>query len=97
MTADNVRITDPDALIDEAAGLASDGVGPETSAALADIAGRDRRLVEAARDQAAVKVREGVDDWEATAALQLLNRVLADLPRHDPLDWQVRWKHHRKP
>ena len=97
MTADNVRITDPDALIDQAAGLASDGVDAETSAALADMAGRDRRLVEAARDRAAVKVRERVDDWEATAALSLLNRVLADLPRTDPFDWQVRWKQHRKP
>ena len=95
--SETVRITDSDALIDRAAGLAADGINGDTSSTLAEIAGRDRILVERARDQAAERVRERVDDWDATGALSLLNRVLADLPRSDPLDWQVRWKQHRKP
>ena len=95
--SDTLKVTDPDVLIDRAASLAADGTGAETSAALAQLAGNDRLLVETARDRSASRVRVRVDDWEATAALQLLNRVLADLPRTDPLDWQVRWKQHRKP
>ncbi|HEX4864991.1 MAG TPA: hypothetical protein VFV02_13035 [Acidimicrobiales bacterium] len=95
--SDTLKVKDPDALVERAATLATDGAGPEASASLAGLAGNDRLLVEAARDRAAARVRVHVDDWEATAALQLLNRVLADLPRTDPLDWQVRWKQHRKP
>jgi hypothetical protein len=97
MTTENLRITDPDALVDRAASLAADGADAENTATLAELAGRDRRLVEGARDRAANKVRDRVDDFEATGALKLLNRVLADLPPNDPLDWQVRWKQHRKP
>lgn len=96
-TTETTNVTDLDALVDRAAALAADGVNADTSSALAEIAGRDRRLVEAARDLAAERVRDRVDDWDATAALSLLNRVLADLPRNDPLDWQVRWRQHRKP
>jgi hypothetical protein len=97
MTTENLRVTEPDALIDRAAALAAEGTDRESSAALAELAGRNRQVVEAARDLAATRIRERVDDWEATAALRLLNRVLADLPRKDPLDWQVRWRQHRKP
>lgn len=95
--SETAKVTNPDDLIDRAAVLATDGVGASSSASLAGLAGKDRQLVEAARDRAAARVRTRVDDWEATAALQLLNRVLADLPRTDPFDWQVRWKQHRKP
>ena len=46
----------------------------------------------------AARVRAAVDDWDATAALTLLNRTLSLLPRHDPLDWRVRWtQRFRKP
>lgn len=89
--------SDPDQLIEHAAALAVEGVGDETSARLAELGGRDRVVVERARDRAAARIRARVDDWEATASLSLLNRVLADLPRSDPFDWQVRWKQHRKP
>lgn len=54
-------------------------------------AGGDRRAVEAARDAMAVRLHEAVDDFEATAVLQLLNRALGEMPRQDPLDWRVRW------
>lgn len=61
-------------------------------------AGGDRRAVEAARDRVAARLRARVDDFEATATLQLLNRVLSALPIHDPLDWRVRWtQRFRKP
>jgi hypothetical protein len=96
-TTENTRITEPDALIDRAATLAADGTDADSSAEIAELAGRNRLLIEAARDRAAVRIRDMVDDWSATAALRVLNRALADLPRKDPLDWQVRWKQHRKP
>lgn len=97
MTTENLRVTEPEALIDRAAELAPDGSGSDASATLAELSGRNRILLEGARDRAAERVRERVDDWNATAALRLLNRALADLPRKDPLDWQVRWKQRRKP
>lgn len=62
-----------------------------------EAAGGDRSVVETARDRVATKVRQRVDDFESTAALRLLNRVLSEMPRHDPLDWQVRWEQRRKP
>jgi hypothetical protein len=96
-TTNNERVTEPDALIDRAAAIAGQGTDGEAAATLANLAGGNRVVVEAARDRAASRVRERVDDWDATAALRLLNRLLADLPRKDPLDWQVRWKQHRKP
>ena len=92
-----IQITDPDALIERAASIAGDGLSADASSSLAELAGRNRHLVEAARDRAALRIRARVDDWEATAALRLLNRTLADLPRTDPLDWQIRWKQRRKP
>jgi hypothetical protein len=27
----------------------------------------------------------------------VLNRALSQIPRVDPMDWRVRWSHHRKP
>lgn len=75
-----------------AAELSRDGV-PAADAAgeVLATAGGDRRMVEAARDRVASRVHARVDDFEATATLQLLNRVLSRLPIHDPLDWRVRW------
>ena len=59
--------------------------------------GADRPALEAARDQVAPRLHTHIDDFEATATLTLLNRVLARLPRTDPLDWRERWGRHRKP
>jgi hypothetical protein len=93
----NLGITAPDNLIEGAASLAKDGIDEDSSRQLAELAGHDRRSLESARDQAAAQVRARVDDWEATAALRLLNRAIADLPPTDPFDWQIRWKQRRKP
>lgn len=75
--------------------------GVSADEAVADIlaaAGGDRRMVEAARDSVAARVHLHSDDFDATAALQMLNRVLSRLPIHDPLDWRVRWtQRFRKP
>lgn len=81
-----------DDVITRAAKLAGDGVSAETAGGeLLEAAGGDRRVIETARDRVAARVRQRVDDFEATATLTLLNRALAGLPIHDPLDWKVRW------
>lgn len=64
---------------------------PDAEQTLLTESGGDRALIEAARDKLAIYLHTNVDDFEATAALQLLNRALATLPRQDPLDWRVRW------
>ena len=85
-------VTTLDDVVARAGQLARDAVPADDAAAdvLAAAAG-DRRTVEAARDLVAARVHAKVDDFEATATLQLLNRVLSRLPIHDPLDWRVRW------
>lgn len=81
-----------DEVIARATRLARDGVGADAAGRdLLEAAGGDRKVVEAARDGVAGKVRRKVDDFGATATLTLLNRALAGLPIHDPLDWKVRW------
>jgi hypothetical protein len=87
-----MAVSPVDDVISRASDLSRDGVAagdpaPEVLAA----AGGDRRMVEAARDRMASRVHARVDDFEATATLQMLNRVLSRLPIHDPLDWRVRW------
>jgi hypothetical protein len=80
-------------VIARASELARDGEPDAAKAAdelLAAAAG-DRRAIEVARDQMAARIRARVDDFEATAVLQLLNRSLSLLPIDDPLDWKVRW------
>jgi tRNA C32,U32 (ribose-2'-O)-methylase TrmJ len=81
----------PEAIATEATELARSGPSDSAAEALAAAAGGDRQAIEAARDQVASHLHNAVDDWEATAALTLLNRTLAGMPRHDPLDWRVRW------
>jgi hypothetical protein len=81
----------PEAIASEALELARSGATDSAAEALAAAAGGDRQTVEAARDQMASHLHNAVDDWAATAALTLLNRTLAAMPRHDPLDWRVRW------
>ena len=81
----------PEAIAAQAAELArSDSPGAATEA-LVTAAGGARQTIEAARDRVAAHLHTAVDDWDATAALTLLNRTLAGMPRHDPLDWRVRW------
>lgn len=80
-----------DAVAARAAELVRDGSGADVPAELLAAAGGDRRQVEAARDLVAARVRSRVDDFEATASLQLLNRALSRTPIDDPLDWKVRW------
>lgn len=84
----------PDTLAGDIIGVAKAG---GTTDEVADAAGGDRAVLEAARDTVAAQVRRRVDDFEATAALRTLNRALAELPPTDPFDWQVRWEHRRKP
>ena len=96
MAAPMTTVT-PEAIGSKARELAGSGADGAPEAVIAD-AGGDRALLEAARDQMAARVRAAVDDFGATAALTLLNRALSDLPRHDPLDWRVRWtQRFRKP
>jgi len=84
--------TTVDDVIARATELAGEGqAGPGRAESVLVAAGGDRRQVEVARDRVAAQVRAKVDDFEATATLQLLNRVLAELPIHDPLDWRIRW------
>lgn len=73
---------------------ASAGGSPDS---IVEAAGGDRQVLEAARDRVAARVRRQVDDFEATAALRLLNRALSETPPTDPFDWQVRWERRRKP
>ncbi len=76
---------------------AGDANGSGASDSLVSAAGGDRQLLEAARDKVAARLHGRADDWDATAALTMLNRALSRMPRTDPLDWRVRWAHHRKP
>lgn len=78
--------------------LAASGISDHSVEALLAAAGGDRQALERARNQVASRLRAVSDDWEATAALTLLNRALASMPRPDPLDWRVRWSQRfRKP
>ena len=78
-------------LITRARQLGLPGSSPDALAHLVADARGDRELLEAARDELARHLHTHGDDFEGTAALQLLNRALAALPRHDPMDWRVRW------
>ncbi|HWE55612.1 MAG TPA: hypothetical protein VG435_08865 [Acidimicrobiales bacterium] len=81
-----------DDVVAQAAELASAGVSADQAAeALMRTAGDHREAVVGARDRLAARVHAQVDDFEATATLQLLNRVLGRVPIIDPLDWRVRW------
>lgn len=96
MAAPMTTVT-PEGVASKARELASSDADGAVDALIGD-AGDDRALLEAARDQVAARIRAAVDDFEATAALTLLNRALSELPRHDPLDWRVRWtRRFRKP
>jgi hypothetical protein len=89
-------VISPEDLASRATQVAA-GRDPDARTVIVEAAGGDRALIEAARDRLASHLHTHADDWDATAGLTLLNRVLSSLPRHDPLDWRVRWAHHRKP
>ncbi|MGH9094457.1 MAG: hypothetical protein ACRDXE_04790 [Acidimicrobiales bacterium] len=61
------------------------------------LVGRDRAVLEAARDHVAARLHHHTGDWAATRALTLLNRALSAYGWTDPFDWKVRWAHGRKP
>ena len=85
------RASGPDALVARAFELGRGGVTPAAVQDLMAAAGERRQDLEVARDRVAALVHARVDDYEATAALQLLNRTMSQTPIHDPLDWKVRW------
>lgn len=87
-------VPDSDAPAGDPAEVARSGGSVED---IIDAAGRDRAVLEAARNRVAAQVRRRVDDFDATAALGALNRALSELPPTDPFDWQVRWERRRKP
>lgn len=80
-----------DALVSKAYELTASGATPAGWQELLSASGESRSDLEAARDLVAARVHARVDDFEATAALQLLNRAVSRAPIHDPLDWKVRW------
>jgi hypothetical protein len=86
-----------DAIIQHAGALASNGDLNAAVDQLVAMAGPDRAAIESARDRVAAQLHRNVEDFQATAALTVLNRALARIPRNDPLDWRVRWSKHRKP
>ena len=89
-----MSVSAPEALTQQVLEAAASGGSADD---VIEAAGGDRGVVEAARDRVAAMVRRSVDDFESTASLRVLNRALSEMPRHDPLDWQVRWERHRKP
>jgi hypothetical protein len=88
----HVTIVSQDPIIAQAAELTREYVpAPEAATALLAAAGGRRAAVVAARNEVAAHLHGQVDDFEATAILQILNRALSQIPIHDPLDWRVRW------
>lgn len=59
---------------------------------LLELAGRDRAAVESVRDRYARLLHGNSDDWDATAALNVLNPALAALGWDDRYDWKRRRK-----
>jgi hypothetical protein len=92
--------TTSDVIYTKAAMLAQDTQGADQNGAvqaLISAAGDDRAALEEARRRYAIRLHGRSDDWEATAALNLLNRALAIVGTQDPFDWRERWARHRKP
>lgn len=57
------------------------------------VAAGDRGALEQVRSQLTQRINQRSDDYEATAALTLVNKALATVGRVDPYSW----KHRRKP
>jgi hypothetical protein len=86
-----------DDIVRQAAELAGGGDPVAAADALIASVGADRQALGSARDQVARHLHHQIDDFQATAALTVLNRALSRVPIVDPLDWRVRWAKHRKP
>lgn len=84
----------PDPVADRALALAASSGGAATATAVAELAGAaDRPSLERAQQDLVRRIRQRSDDYEATEALGLVNRALAELGWEDPYSW----KHRRKP
>ena len=83
--------TRADDVLTRASEMARDLAAGDAAESLMAAAGGDRNAIVAARDNVAAHIHRNVDDFEATATLQLLNRALSRIPINDPLDWKVRW------
>jgi hypothetical protein len=95
-----VTATTADLIWKKAAELARPGNGSDPEAAVKELieaAGHDRSALEEAQRHYAIRLHNRSDDWEATAALTLLNRALARVGWDDEFDWKKRWAQHRKP
>jgi hypothetical protein len=57
------------------------------------VAGTDKAGLEQARAELVARLSRRSDDYQATAALSLVNRALASVGWDNPYDW----KHRRKP
>jgi hypothetical protein len=95
MSTDHGIIEPAEAISARAYQVAGDGVSTDRAVQdLVQMADGDRLALESARNEVADRLHSSVDDWSSTAALTLLNRALAAMPRNDPLDWRVRWGQH---
>ena len=85
----------PDPLAEEAVVLAGTlGPGESLDEAVQQLAaGGDRQALERAQADLVRRIHERSDDYQATAALNLVNRALAHVGWYDPYSW----KHRRKP
>jgi hypothetical protein len=80
-------------LADRAVALASEA-GPGEKAAVTQLAAAgDRHELEGARHYLVWRLQQCTDDYQATAALNLVNKALAQVGWYDPYPW----KHRRKP
>jgi hypothetical protein len=84
-----------DVVAERALELAGSGDAPvDVEAAVAElisVAGGDRAALEAARNRLARRLLGRAGDWQAAAALGLLNKALVSAGWRDPYDWKVRW------
>ena len=85
----------PDPVAEEAVVLtATLGSGKSLDAAVDQLAASgDREALERAQADLVGRIHERSDDFQATAALNLINRALASVGWPDPYSW----KHRRKP
>ena len=90
------RMATRDPLAEEAVVLAStlDGGGEALDAAVRELAQTsDRQALERAQVDLVRRIHQRSDDFQATAALNLVNRALAAVGWPNPYSW----KHRRKP
>lgn len=62
------------------------------AAELVSVAGGDRQALVEARDAYVRRLHADTGDWEATAALAVLNRAIARVGWYDPYCWKGRRK-----